>query len=47
MLLVLTIQSLSINYDKSTPMIVDPSSKNIRYIWEFWRLKLQEWNIEL
>ena len=40
MLLVLTIQSLSINYDKSIPIIVDPNSKNICYIWGFWRLKL-------
>ena len=40
MLLVLTIQSLPINYDKSIPIIVDPNSKNICYIWGFWRLKL-------
>ncbi len=40
MLLVLTIQTLPINYDKSIPIIVDPNSKNICYIWGFWRLKL-------
>ena len=39
--------SLPVNYNKSTPTVVKPNGKNIRYIWSHLSLKLRERKIKL